>query len=80
MNAKLGSDGRLSLSGWLLDQLDSPGFAWRTKLDFLWGKDTKAGLVCQGDFIGLYLGTNFHFFMVDRQKQGSSKRVGFLGI
>ena len=31
MNAKLGSDGRLTLSGWLLNQLDSPGFAWRTK-------------------------------------------------
>jgi hypothetical protein len=31
MNAKLGSDGRLTLSGWLLNQLDSPSFAWRTK-------------------------------------------------
>jgi hypothetical protein len=31
MNAKFGSDGRLTLSGWLLNQLDSPGFAWRTK-------------------------------------------------
>jgi len=31
MNAKLGSDGRLTLSGWLLKQPDSPGFAWRTK-------------------------------------------------
>ena len=27
----IGSDGRLTLSGWLLNQLDSPGFAWRTK-------------------------------------------------
>jgi len=31
MNAKLGSDGRLTLSGWLLNQLDLSGFAWRTK-------------------------------------------------
>lgn len=28
---KLGSDGRLALSGWLLNQLDLSGFAWRTK-------------------------------------------------
>jgi pantothenate kinase-related protein Tda10 len=35
MNAKLGSDGRLTLSGWLLNQLDSPDFAWRTK-NLLW--------------------------------------------
>jgi len=31
MNAKLGSDGRLTLSGWFLNQLDSPSFVWRTK-------------------------------------------------
>ena len=31
MNAKLGSDGRLTLPGWLLNQLDLSGFAWRTK-------------------------------------------------
>src|SRR4030065_2790304 len=31
INAKLGSDGRLTLSGWLLNQLVSPSFAWRTK-------------------------------------------------
>jgi hypothetical protein len=30
INAKLGSDGRLTLSDWLLNQLDYPGFAWRT--------------------------------------------------
>jgi hypothetical protein len=35
MNAKLGSDGRLTLSGWLLNQLDLSGFAWRTK-NSLW--------------------------------------------
>jgi hypothetical protein len=35
MNAKLGSDGRLTLSGWLLNQLDFPDFAWRTK-NSLW--------------------------------------------
>jgi hypothetical protein len=35
MNAKLGSDGRLTLSGWLLNQLDSPDFAWRTKNSLL---------------------------------------------
>ena len=27
----IGSDGRLTLSGWLLNQLDSPGFAWLSK-------------------------------------------------
>jgi len=31
MNAKLGSDGRLILSGWLLNRLDLPSFAWLTK-------------------------------------------------
>jgi len=36
IDAKLGSDGRLTLSGWLLNQLDSPDFAWRTK-NSLWG-------------------------------------------
>ncbi|MBU1206698.1 MAG: hypothetical protein KKH04_07210, partial [Proteobacteria bacterium] len=36
INAKLGSDGRLTLSGWLFNQLDSPDFAWRTK-NSLWG-------------------------------------------
>jgi hypothetical protein len=35
MNAKLGSDGRLTLSGWFLNQLDSPDFAWRTKNSLL---------------------------------------------
>jgi len=32
---QIGSDGRLTLSGWLLNQLDSPDFAWRTKNFFL---------------------------------------------
>ena len=32
---QIGSDGRLTLSGWLLNQLDSPDFAWRTK-NLLW--------------------------------------------
>jgi len=36
IDAKLGSDGRLTLSGWLFNQLDSPDFAWRTK-NSLWG-------------------------------------------
>ena len=31
INAKLGSDGRLTLSDWLFNQLDSPSFTWRTK-------------------------------------------------
>ena len=31
INAKLGSDGRLTLSGWLFNQLDCTDFAWRTK-------------------------------------------------
>jgi len=31
INAKLGSDGRLTLSGWLFNQLDLPSFSWRTK-------------------------------------------------
>ena len=35
IDAKLGSDGRLTLSGWLLNQLDSPDFAWRTKNSLL---------------------------------------------
>jgi len=35
MNTKLGYDGRLTLSGWLLNQPDSPTFAWRTK-HLLW--------------------------------------------
>jgi len=32
---QIGSDGRLTLSGWLLNQLDLSGFAWRTK-NSLW--------------------------------------------
>jgi hypothetical protein len=35
INAKLGSDGRLTLSGWLLNQLDSSVFAWRPKNSLL---------------------------------------------
>ena len=31
MDAKLGSDGRLTLSGWPLNQLDPAGLAWGTK-------------------------------------------------
>lgn len=31
INSKLGSDGRLILSGWLLNQLDLPSFSWRAK-------------------------------------------------
>jgi len=31
IDAKLGSDGRLTLSGWLFNQLDCADFAWRTK-------------------------------------------------
>jgi hypothetical protein len=31
INAKLGSDGRLTLSGWFLNQLDSQSFSWSTK-------------------------------------------------
>jgi hypothetical protein len=31
IDAKLGSDGRLTLSGWLLNQLDCADFTWRTK-------------------------------------------------
>jgi hypothetical protein len=31
MNATFSSDGRLTFSGWLLNQLDSPGFARRIK-------------------------------------------------
>jgi hypothetical protein len=31
MSRKLGSGGRLTLSGWLFNQLDLAGFAWRTK-------------------------------------------------
>ena len=30
IGAKLGSDGRLTLPGWLLNQLDLAVFAWRT--------------------------------------------------
>jgi hypothetical protein len=37
IDAKLGSDRRLTLSGWLLNQLDISGFAWRTK-NSLWVK------------------------------------------
>jgi hypothetical protein len=57
MNAKLGSDGRLTLSGWPLNQPDSPSFTWRTKNLLLCQEDTKAGLVCPGDFIAV----NFFF-------------------
>jgi hypothetical protein len=53
MNAKLGSDGRLTLSGRPLNQLNSPSFTWRTQNLLLCGEDTKAGLVCQGDFIAI---------------------------
>ena len=31
INAKLGSDGRLTLSGWPFNQLDCADFTWRTK-------------------------------------------------
>jgi hypothetical protein len=31
IDVKLGSDGRLTLSGWLFNQLDLSGFTWRTK-------------------------------------------------
>jgi len=41
MNAKLGSDGRLTLSGWLRNQLDSPSFAWRTK-NLVWDESNIA--------------------------------------
>jgi len=41
MNAKLGSDGRLTLSRWLFNQLDSPVFAWRTKNFLFDGKSIR---------------------------------------
>ena len=41
MNAKLGSDGRLTLSRWLPNQLDSPDFAWRTKKMLFDGKSIR---------------------------------------
>jgi hypothetical protein len=34
IDAKLGSDGRLTLSGWLLNQLDCADFTWRTLGNF----------------------------------------------
>jgi hypothetical protein len=37
IDAKLGSDGRLTLSGWSFNQLDCADFAWRTK-NFPFGK------------------------------------------
>jgi hypothetical protein len=45
MNAQLGSDGRLTLSGCLLNQLDLSGFAWRAKNSLLDGSTIqKMGL------------------------------------
>jgi hypothetical protein len=41
MNAKLGSVGRLTLAGWLLNQLDLSGFTWRTK-NSLWLEVSKS--------------------------------------
>ncbi len=41
MKAKPGSDGRLTLSGWLLNKLDSPSFSWRTKT--LFSRDRSIG-------------------------------------
>jgi hypothetical protein len=41
--AKLGSEGRLTLSGWLLKQLDLSGFSWRTKNSFWDGKNIQEG-------------------------------------
>jgi len=46
INAKLGSDGRLTLSGWLLNQLDSPSFAWRTKNLLLVVVSIGNGVLC----------------------------------
>jgi hypothetical protein len=56
MNAKLGFDGRLTLSGWPLNQLDSQALPGALRTYFFAGEDTKAGPVCQGDFIAA------HFF------------------
>jgi hypothetical protein len=65
INAKLGSDGRLTLSGWLLSQLDSPGFAWRTKNSLLGGSNIQKRQLCvKGFYISYFLppAQEFHFF------------------
>jgi hypothetical protein len=64
MNAKLGSDGRLTLSDWPFNQLDSPDFAWRTK-NSVWGEmNIQKGQLCvkgmqgqQGQRLEVALGT-----------------------
>ena len=46
IDAKLGSDGRLTLSGWLLNKLDSPDFVWRTKNSLLGGLNIQKRELC----------------------------------
>jgi len=47
IDAKLGSDGRLTLSGWLFNQLDFPGFAWRTKNSLSMRLKISKGELCE---------------------------------
>jgi len=55
INTKLSSDGRLTLSGWLLNRLDSPGLAWRTKKSlFCWESIKETFLLCQVNFLTKY--------------------------
>jgi hypothetical protein len=44
---QIGSDSWLTLSGWLLNHLDSLDFAWHTKNSPFGVKYTKKGIECQ---------------------------------
>jgi hypothetical protein len=53
LDEKLGSDGRLTLSGWFFNQLDSPDFAWRTK-NSLWGEwNIQTRQLCVKGFLAM---------------------------
>ena len=51
INAKLGSDGRLTLSGWLFNQLDCADFAWRTKNLLFDGLSIEKHLLCVNKYV-----------------------------
>src|SRR3972149_5224491 len=46
-SARLGSDGRLTLSGWLLSQLDCASLAWRTRNLFFRDQNSRMIFMCQ---------------------------------